>query len=180
MPNAVSHRTVSLLGVAMLSALACLCGNGTSTGAEALEACEVTPIHQVLPGATLVSASCQTQFNWGATVTLHMKAPATAMLAGGAERLPKPTKLVSGVSDDQRVGVCGLLIDDSPEEREATRASLRAEGMALPPPNAEYSTWRTSKPVIGWGGTSGFGESTLEMLRAGEDVWITVSQCAPG
>ena len=49
--------------------------------------------------------------------------------------------------------------------------------MQPPPPDAAYSTWETQEPIVGWGEGSGFAPSTVEVLRAGDDVWITVARC---
>ena len=145
-----------------------------TTGEEALKLCEVRPLESVMPGSTLVSAICSKSsgIGMGARLYLHVKAGLNVKLTGG-HALPYP-KPGTQAAQDQRVGTCGLLVDDSEEERQSLREFLHEQGMQAPPPDAAYATWETDVPIMAFGGGA---PSIVELLRVREDVWITVAIC---
>jgi hypothetical protein len=186
-PAGIGRRILKglLLGSVLLATAACaLLGlfawalrGEVTTGQQAWERCKVRALDSVMPGGTLVSAVCSEEAGFGTGVRLyvHVKASPGVTLAGG-RALPYPQPGTQAAAD-QRAGICGLLVDDTAEEREQLREFLRGQGMQPPPPDATYATWNVQEPIIGWGEGAGYAHSTVEVLRTGDDVWITVARC---
>lgn len=172
-PRKDAPRALVLLLPVML-ACAGVCALGPKTGEEALTACHVRPIDQVFPRATLVSAICD---NPGGLATptgndlyVHLHAPPDAHLTQARQR-PAP---IRPLPPEQRIGFCGLLAGHDEALRKAELDIAAAHGMKLPGPNATYSVWDASVPVM-----MDTSVTTVEQLRSGDDVWLLVRGCDP-
>jgi hypothetical protein len=163
--NARRHVRAVFLGAVLVLALACASGPAFTTGTDAVSTCQVQPPAQWLGDAEVVSMVCGPSLHVGDhRFYIHVRTARADVLrdATSGKDLHK-----------DRLSTAGYLRTLTPAEREDLLKQLEALGMKRPPPDAAYSMWERDIFVDpSW-------QSAIEVLRKGQDAWVTVEKGYP-
>ena len=142
-----------------VASIACAAGRTFTAGSAAEEDCAVRPLSHWLGDAKVVSTVCGPSL-WVGSRRFYVHAQTSQEpVLHGAKPMTDP-KL-------ENVGTSRQLRDLEPEERAALLQALSEHGMQTPPKDAAYGVWDVdifADPA--W-------QSWVEVLRSGDDVWIT-------
>ena len=138
-------------------------------GQQAYQSCSILPTEEWL-SQTPISTLCIREGGLApiepTRVVFHVKA---------TDKLFKEGTKVNKNQDLDMPGTCYLL-KNHPDKVEKILQTMNEKQMATPPSKYSYEIW--SDVEILYNG-SGYLHNYIEVLKSGEDVWLTTSLCSP-
>ena len=167
MINSHSKGSLAILWMSLFGATACV-KHVPVTGAEAYQTCSILPVN-----------------TWAKQDPNHVMCIPNTAFATEPERVVfyfenAPSSLMQGgiklsTSPEFMPGTC-YLVKDREIERTNLLDEVKAHGLPLPPAKFDYEIWDDIRILEG---DSGYSHNFVEVIRAGNSVWVTTSLCSP-